>query len=70
VHDRVFLINQWTNGDTEVPLRLEYTLKHQNAKIGRKFYEGLVAKQRHTPYPMGARPKVKTSYWVKHRFDQ
>jgi ATP-dependent DNA ligase len=70
VHDRVFLINQWRNGDTAVPLKLEYTLKHENAKIGRKFYEGLVAKRTDGIYPIGTRAKQKTHLWVKHRFDQ
>lgn len=70
VHDRVFLINQWRNGDTAVPLKLEYTLKHENAKIGRKFYEGLVAKRADGIYPLGTRAKQKTHLWIKHRFDQ
>lgn len=70
-----FLINEWTpNGRHEGggidPLRLQALLKDQNAQVGRKFYEGLVAKRADALYPMGTRPKQKTDLWVKHRFDQ
>lgn len=43
-------------------------LKHENAKIGRAFYEGTVAKRVDSFYPIGTRPKQKTHLWVKHRW--
>lgn len=65
--DKVYLVNDWY-GD---PLQFWYTLKHQNAKLGRKFYEGCVAKRVAAGYPMtGFNPKTVTPHWVKHRHDQ
>lgn len=63
----VWLINEFC---VEDPLKLQDILKRENAKVGRKFYEGLVAKRDDASYPMGTRPKQKTDLWVKHRFDQ
>jgi hypothetical protein len=52
------------------PLELEGWLKAINAKIGRKFFEGQVAKREDSRYPLGFKPKAVTPLWVKHRFDQ
>jgi hypothetical protein len=45
-------------------------LQDGNATIGRKFYEGVVAKRRDAGYPVCTRAKQKTHLWIKHRFDQ
>lgn len=68
VHDRVYLIPQWRN--LRDPLALQQQLQDENAKIGRKFYEGLVAKLLSSLYPNCQRAKTKISAWQKHRFDQ
>jgi hypothetical protein len=79
--DNVFLIPQF--GDL-VPLsgsqgahaeatgRELYTaLQAQNGRLGRKFYEGVVAKRIDSLYPTHAqRPKTQVAAWIKHRFDQ
>lgn len=66
--DRVFLVQQWTC--SAKPIGLWRILQNENATIGRKFYEGLVAKRMDTIYPLEQRAKQKTPMWVKHRFDQ
>jgi ATP-dependent DNA ligase len=46
------------------------TLRDLNEKLGRKLYEGVVAKRNDKPYPIQLRgPEVRTPYWMKHRFD-
>jgi hypothetical protein len=68
IRDQVYLINDFTY--FEEPLKLQENLKAQNARIGHKFYEGLVAKQVKAPYPYSQAVKNTTPYWIKHRFDQ
>lgn len=74
VQGGVYLINEWrpceVNPAHRLPMMLQELLQRENAKIARKFYEGLVAKREDVPYMVGLRPKQKTSMWVKHRFDQ
>ena len=68
IRDEVFLINQWPNGANKID---SYNaLKAQNERIGRKFFEGVVAKKMDSPYLFGQVPKQVTCNWVKHRFDQ
>lgn len=65
--DSVYLVSDWL-GD---PLKLWFTLKHENTKLGRKFYEGVVAKKIDAAYPTNSQSaKTKTPFWIKHRFDQ
>jgi hypothetical protein len=74
IRDRVFVINHF--GDLlprafeAVGKRLYTMLQDQNKRIGRKFFEGLVAKRVAAAYPFTQKPKTKTPDWVKHRFDQ
>lgn len=68
VRNKVFLINQF--GPTDNPMALQDNLRDQNKRIGRKFYEGLVAKKDVSTYPFAQRPKTTTPDWIKHRFDQ
>jgi hypothetical protein len=67
IRDTVYLINHWC---TDAPMELQKWLKEQNRILGRKFYEGLVAKRMKADYPMFERPKTSTPNWIKHRFDQ
>jgi hypothetical protein len=65
-------------GDTLIPQyghELGKTLyaacAEQNAKLGRKFYEGVVAKRLGSHYPQRCqRAKTANADWIKHRFDQ
>jgi len=71
VHDRVFLINQLAPRSDQEVLALYKLLQAQNRIIGKKFYEGLVAKRIDKPYPLQLRkPKEPTPWMMKHRFDQ
>jgi hypothetical protein len=70
VKNEVFLINEWRSGEFSTPLGLQMLLQRENALVGHKFYEGLVAKRRDVTYPAKSAPKQKTPYWIKHRFDQ
>lgn len=67
--DAVYLIPQVEGED--MGRFLDQMLRDQNAQLGRKFYEGVVAKRLGSPYRAhNQRPKQKTCDWVKHRFDQ
>lgn len=71
--NRVWLINQWEGyGDTicNPPVNLWSFLQEENKAIGRKFYEGVVAKRRDSRYPLCHKAKQTVTCWVKHRFDQ
>jgi hypothetical protein len=68
VRDQVLLVPEWKY--VKEPLVLEGRLKAANAWVGRKFYEGLVAKREDAYYPLGMKAKQITPLWVKHRFDQ
>lgn len=69
IRDSVYLIQQWDNGIE--PMKLYAKLQQDNAVIGHKFYEGLVAKQKWSKYPTSNQsPKMPCSSWIKHRFDQ
>jgi hypothetical protein len=65
--NRVFLINHFVVCDAII---LYQTLKVQNALLGKKFYEGVVAKRMDKPYPLSTKPKDATPWMIKHRFDQ
>ncbi len=67
IEDEAFLIHQWVVDD---PLELKKFLQEENEKIGKKFYEGLVAKKLNSLYHFGLSFKDKTTDWIKHRFDQ
>lgn len=70
-YDRVFLINQIAANTRFEAVSLSRVLETQNAIVGRKFYEGLVAKRTDKPYPMQLRKaKEPTPWMMKHRFDQ
>jgi hypothetical protein len=67
-NDNVFLIPQF---EDITPIMLYRALQLQNVKLGRKFYEGVVAKRIDSLYPTHAqRPKTQVAAWIKHRFDQ
>jgi hypothetical protein len=67
-NDRVYLVPQVTG---EKAGRTLYTdLQLQNVALGRKFYEGVVAKEVTSHYLFGQRPKQQWPNWIKHRFDQ
>ena len=66
--DQVFLINDLP--PTLTPLEWFVRLQEINAGLGRKFYEGVVAKRCDSSYPLAQSAKVKHPFWVKHRFDQ
>lgn len=67
----VYLVNEWRDDSSRLfPVILQADLQRENAQLGRKFYEGLVAKRADATYPLAHRPKAKTTAWVKHRFDQ
>lgn len=78
--DTVYLVNDWRSergsskfGSYNIvldPLGLQEFLLEQNRLLGRKFFEGLVAKMVSARYPFFHRPKTKTPAWIKHRFDQ
>jgi len=70
--DALYVVAEWRHLDLlgKTPLMLEASLKETNARIGQKFYEGLVAKRADAIYPIAFRAKTKTPIWVKHRFDQ
>lgn len=75
VRDSVYLVHQsptiiFPQPHPFTPLALQDLLKRENAKLGRKFYEGLVAKRADSTYPMRSAPKQQTCDWIKHRFDQ
>lgn len=71
VRDSVYLISQWDNcEDRADALKKEAWLQNENAIIGHKFYEGMVAKKRDSLYTFGRKPKQKVPDWIKHRFDQ
>ena len=70
VKNRVYLINEWRAGEFSSPMALQLLLQRENQLVGHKFYEGLVAKRRDVTYPAQCAPKRKTSWWIKHRFDQ
>jgi hypothetical protein len=65
VRDKVFLISEHTDGD-----KLYLDLLQCNRMVGRKFYEGVVAKRVKAAYPFFQTPKTQTPDWIKHRFDQ
>lgn len=63
---RVYLIPAADDG-----LALSRRLQAENKALGRKFYEGVVAKRTISMYPThNHSPKTKTADWIKHRFDQ
>ncbi len=67
VRERVLLINQSEGSGLE----LYQQLQRENATLGRKFYEGVVAKRLDKPYPLQLRsPSTETPWMMKHRFDQ
>lgn len=71
--NRVWLINQWEGYGTTIcnpPVNLWPLLQKENEAIGRKFYEGVVAKRRDSLYPRCYKAKQTVTCWVKHRFDQ
>lgn len=73
--NHVYLIPQWcpdryVGGNGVHPLDLYDRLKNENARLDRKFYEGLVAKRADSLYQFGNRAKQPTADWIKHRFDQ
>jgi GNAT superfamily N-acetyltransferase len=67
--NRVFVVPQFIG---EAQGRALYkALREQNDKLGRKFYEGVVAKRLDSLYPThNSKPKTETAAWMKHRFDQ
>jgi hypothetical protein len=67
-NDQVWLIPQFGH---ELGKTLYAACAEQNAKLGRKFYEGVVAKRLGSHYPQRCQhAKTKCADWIKHRFDQ
>jgi len=83
IRDSVFLIPEYVEYDDVIspsggyfdsqissfPLNAQEYLQAENARIGKKFYEGLVAKKIDSLYYFGVCAKEKTPDWIKHRFD-
>jgi hypothetical protein len=65
VRDKVFLISEHTHGN-----KLYNDLREYNRIVGRKFYEGVVAKRVKAAYPFFQTPKSPWPDFIKHRFDQ
>lgn len=69
VEEEIYLVPSWT--ENRDGLLYYGWLQQENATIGRKFYEGLVAKRLDSTYPLNClRPKQTVPCWIKHRFDQ
>lgn len=66
VSDQVFVVNEFHQNIEHC----WHGLQTINTQLGRKFYEGLVAKRLDSPYTFGRKAKQKTPDWIKHRFDQ